>query len=390
MPRRILYLQPSYTPPSVDPEMDRFSHLSAELEGDVVQPVWWARPEQVEEVFGPGSYPVFTRGRFRYHWYLAWQHPPRQRRLRASWFLLRKGWEIYRQRGFDCIVAYSHMTNGLLGVLLKWLTGARLVIEIATSPHLIWLTGPPNWKWRNRFRQLYSDILLQITVRQCDRVRLLYAKQLDHYRSLRDKASSVFHEYVAMVRISRGSPSDEQFVYFVGAPWYLKGVDVLIEAFQRLSTEFSQVRLVLQGHFTSADRHQLEHLIGGNPAIQMFRAVPNEELLEQMRKATVFVLPSRCEGWGRVIAEAMGAGVPVIGSDAGGIPFLVRHGETGFVVPAGDSKALEERLRELLLNEGLRSKLGDRAYEIAHAELTESEYVRHFAAMVAAAVQGGA
>jgi hypothetical protein len=92
--------------------MDRFALLSARLEGDVLQPVWFETPAEVEAVFGPGSYPVHTVGKFRYHWHLGSPVRGIRQRLRTFRFYLRKGREIYRERPFDCIVAYSHMTTG--------------------------------------------------------------------------------------------------------------------------------------------------------------------------------------------------------------------------------------------------------------------------------------
>jgi glycosyltransferase involved in cell wall biosynthesis len=91
---------------------------------------------------------------------------------------------------------------------------------------------------------------------------------------------------------------------------------------------------------------------------------------------------------GRVVLEAMGAGIPVIGSDVGGIPHLLRDGETGFVVAGDDSDALEGRMRQLLLDDELRKRLGARGYELAHLELNEQVYVERFTEMVEAAVQG--
>jgi glycosyltransferase involved in cell wall biosynthesis len=213
---------------------------------------------------------------------------------------------------------------------------------------------------------------------------------MDHYPGLRHKPASVFHEFIPMAKVSRQPGGREPFVFFLGAPWFLKGVDFVIQAFHRLTGDFPGVKLRLQGHFTAADRIEMERLIDGNPAIEILKAEPNPQTLARMGQALLFVLPSRCEGLPRVILEAMGAGIATIGSTAGGIPFLVRDGETGFVVPVGDAGALEARLRELLADPDLREKMGNRAYEIAHTELTEQVYRREFAAMVDAVVQGGA
>src|SRR5262249_11839095 len=64
------------------------------------------------------------------------------------------------------------------------------------------------------------------------------------------------------------------------------------------------------------------------------------------------------EVFGYVIAEAMACGKPLIGTKVGGIPELVRDGETGFVVRRGDNAAIAERILELSFDSGLRSQMG--------------------------------
>ena len=76
---RILYVHATLVPPPTNLKTDRFYLLSEELEGDVLQPIWFSTPEQVEAVFGPGSYPVYTAGRFRYHWFLSRHRGIRQK-----------------------------------------------------------------------------------------------------------------------------------------------------------------------------------------------------------------------------------------------------------------------------------------------------------------------
>jgi hypothetical protein len=72
----------------------------------------------------------------------------------------------------------------------------------------------------------------------------------------------------------------------------------------------------------------------------------------------------------------MAAGVPVIGSDVGGIPYLIRVGENGFVVPVGDVSALDARLRQLLSASELRMRMGARGRELAHTNYSEKAYDR--------------
>lgn len=83
------------------------------------------------------------------------------------------------------------------------------------------------------------------------------------------------------------------------------------------------------------------------------------------RRWSAFAIPSRYEGFGLAALEAMASGLPVVGSDTGGIPELVDEGKTGFLFPAGDVDALADRLDLLLSDEPLRRRMGVAAQERA-------------------------
>lgn len=382
---RILYIQASWVPPPENLQADRFFLLSEKLSGDVLQPVWFERPEQVEAEFGPGAYQEYGRGQFQYHWFLSMRYGRWLRHLATQWFYFRKGLELHRKNRYGCIVVYSHMTPALTALALKFLTGAKLIVEIATSPELSYLYEHPRRTLGDRLMRLFSDGSLHLSVLLSDRVHLLYVSQLAHYPLLRRIPASVFHEFVPMSLIHRAGADRERVVLFVGAPWYLKGVDLLIEAFRRVTHEFPDVTLRIQGY--NPDNDKVEALAAAIPRIEIVKATSNPETLLRISRALLLVLPTRCDGMGRVLIEAMGAGVPVIGSDAGGVPHYVRHGDNGLVFRSGDVDELTERLRELLANEELRGQLGNRGYELAHTQYTERVYVDRFTGMVQATVE---
>ncbi len=390
---RILYIHSSFVPPPApaDEEIDRFYLLSSVMEGDVLQPVWFSTPAEVEAVYGAGSWPVYTRGRFRYHWFLAMDNGRFKPRGASFQFYLKTGLRLCRENKFDCMVVYSHMTTALMGVLLRLWTGIPLLPEIATSPDLVFLTDRPHPTLVDRLRRIHSDLLLHFSVLFSRRVHLLYPKQLAAYPLLRNTPSSVFHEFVpvrlidSILASKTERPPADDYILLVGSPWYLKGTDLLVDAWRRLAPEYPGVRLKIVGH--QADPEGLQAIVRDVPRVDLIKGIPNAEAITIISHAQVLILPSRCEGMGRVLIEAMAAGVPTIGTNVGGIPHMIRDGETGFVVPGGDSRALEARLRQLLADPALRHTMGEAGSIRAHRDLTESVYIREFAAMVNAAVR---
>jgi D-inositol-3-phosphate glycosyltransferase len=71
-------------------------------------------------------------------------------------------------------------------------------------------------------------------------------------------------------------------------------------------------------------------------------------------------MPSRYESFGLAALEAMACGTPVVASDVGGLSFLVRDGETGFLVPEGNAALFAEKISLLLRNPKLRNEMGKR------------------------------
>jgi glycosyltransferase involved in cell wall biosynthesis len=95
-----------------------------------------------------------------------------------------------------------------------------------------------------------------------------------------------------------------------------------------------------------------------------------------------FVLPSFFETYGTVWGEAMAAGLPVVGWQAGNLPFLADHGRDGVLVPVGDVRALGRAIEWLARDSALRARLGRAAYIHAAARPTWDETAARFFAII--------
>jgi glycosyltransferase involved in cell wall biosynthesis len=138
-----------------------------------------------------------------------------------------------------------------------------------------------------------------------------------------------------------------------------KGIRFLIEAVAQLRPRFPDLHLVLAGDgFERPDLVRLAERLGLGPRVTFLGWVPNAALPPYYRAAAVSVIPSLEEGFGIPAAEAMGCEVPVVATDAGGLPEVVEHGVTGLVVPRGDSTALAGAIGTLLDDPTLRRRMG--------------------------------
>ena len=108
--------------------------------------------------------------------------------------------------------------------------------------------------------------------------------------------------------------------------------------------------MVGEGPAGAALRAQAERLHLGDRVVFAGLRRDVERLLPLM---DVFVLPSQYEGFGIALIEAMAAGLPVIGTDVGGVPEIITHQQTGLLVPPGDAQALATAIERFLLDGAL-------------------------------------
>ena len=142
---------------------------------------------------------------------------------------------------------------------------------------------------------------------------------------------------------------------YVGRLAPQKRPDVVVEAFGRMTRP---ARLVVVGD--GPERSRIEALAARSPArerITLSGFVPHDAVPGILASLDVLVLPSAYEEMGSVLVEAMASGVPVVASDVGGIPEVVRDGETGLLVPPGDATALAAALDRLAADGDLRDRL---------------------------------
>ncbi|WP_448608986.1 glycosyltransferase family 4 protein [Geodermatophilus sp. URMC 60] len=151
---------------------------------------------------------------------------------------------------------------------------------------------------------------------------------------------------------------------YVGRLAPQKRADRLVEAFGRMREPAS---LVVVGD--GPDRERVQALAAGLPRAHLTGFVEHPAVPAVLASLDVLVLPSAYEEMGSVLTEAMASGLPVVASDVGGIPEVVRHGETGLLVPPGDVDALAAALDRLAADPGLRARLsvGARARAMDYA-----------------------
>jgi len=143
-------------------------------------------------------------------------------------------------------------------------------------------------------------------------------------------------------------------IVFVGQAVERKGLSVLLRAFEALREHVPATLTVI-----GADAKEVGPLLLDPRGVRTLGKVTDAEKHARLREADVLCAPSlRGESFGMVLTEAFAAGTPVVASAIPGYAGVVRHGEDGLLVGAGDATALARALRELALDPRRRAAMG--------------------------------
>lgn len=154
---------------------------------------------------------------------------------------------------------------------------------------------------------------------------------------------------------------NERFrMLYVGQLHYRKGLHYAVEAFRKL--KHPKKEFVIVGGETQVTGLEKTQLPDG---VIFTGVLKGEELREQYLQADVFVLPSLEEGFGLVVAEALGHGLPVVITTNTGAGDVITDKVEGFVVPPFDATGLQNRIQQLIDDPGLRKQMGQAALKTA-------------------------
>jgi glycosyltransferase involved in cell wall biosynthesis len=161
----------------------------------------------------------------------------------------------------------------------------------------------------------------------------------------------------------------DNLLLFVGRIVEQKGLPYTINAMKRVVKEYPSTRLAIVGRGKSkpALQHQVKKEgLENNVVFPGF--IPEEQLPNLYSSADVFLLPSLWEVLPIALVEALSCGSPLLVSDAGGNPEVAKDGENGFVFEKKNEQQLIEKLRIMVDDAALRSRMGKKSREIAEKE----------------------
>jgi glycosyltransferase involved in cell wall biosynthesis len=193
--------------------------------------------------------------------------------------------------------------------------------------------------------------------------------------------------YAEFQRETAATPVTPLQLFCVGRFDPVKGQDILLRAFHKLHAEFPQLRLVLAGDGPLRGAcERLAQDLGIAAVCDFLGNISHDEVLQQIQRAAICIVPSRSDNCPLTVIEALACGKPLVAAQVGGIPELLDDGIEGFLVEPDDPAALAERLARILRDETLRQRLGANArkrflarYEMTQAVKSEADWLETLA-----------
>jgi len=271
---------------------------------------------------------------------------------------------VHRSVGLDVLHAHyalPHAVSAFLARSAAETDARRAAPRVVTTLHGTDITivgSDPSYAPLTQFVIAQSDAATAVSASLAQETRELFCNQSGSVCDI-----EVIHNFVDTERFHPAAEprADDAPAVAIHVSNFraVKRVPWLVEAFAEAS-QGTNARLALVGDGPEEPAAQERARALGVEDRVDFHGM-RDDLAELLSHADAFCLPSSTESFGLSALEAMATGTPVVATRVGGVPEVVKDGETGYLVEVDDRAGFAARLRELLTNRDQARKLGDAA-----------------------------
>jgi glycosyltransferase involved in cell wall biosynthesis len=303
---------------------------------------------------------VFEKGQFFNHLLSlnipihVWNAPHKSVRMLKTYFDI-----ILHLRRAGCDILHSHLLD-TIGPIVGRLAGARVVATVHSDKR---------YGVKERFVLGRSDLVLCCGKEVLQNIRNFIPLEKMNFLNNAIRKQDVI-DYRRQVSLERfGIDENSNILASLGRLHHEKGYDVLIKAFRTVIKDVPNVILLIGGD--GEERNSLNELVeskGLGAHVKLLGLI--SETNDMLESCDVYINSSRCEGLPMTLLEAMAHGKPIVATNVGGNPEVVRNGMTGLLVPPENPEKLAEAIVKMLKDEPLRKNLGNAAFALFNGEYT--------------------
>ena len=289
---------------------------------------------------------------------------------------------IAQQKNFDLVHAHWSIPQGFTGLLLRKFRGIPWVTSLHGSD--VHGLNLPFLRGLNKKVILGSDACTANSRATAER-----AKRISGRDDIRVIPMGVdidfFSTSAGRATGQKQNGRHAETILYAGRLIDVKGVEYLIRAFPSVLEKHANAKLLVVGSGPcKGDLVNVSERLHLQGRVVFQEPVSQEELARYFSTADVVVLPSvrtdegETEGLGLVLLEAMACGVPVIGSATGGIPDIIKDGETGLIALQMNPHDLAEKILRILDDEALRKKVTEKGFGFVKQEFSWAVVAERF------------
>lgn len=288
---------------------------------------------------------------------------PRLFRSSASLFLESASIiRLVKKHKINIILAQSALFGGVQAIVCKMLFGTRVLVEVHGDHYFAWMSSPKG-------KAFFLDKVIRWVYRNADIVRVLNERMLEMFHDLKVIGNfEIIYNRVNLDIFSRPKSdfsftSEKVSIMSVGSFVERKGYRFVIEALGK-SGYAKRVKLILVGggeqkklYRRLAEQYKIE--------IDLYDRIPQNDFVNRLYNADIYIQPSYSEAVPRAIIEAMAMRLPILASDVGMIRGLLSDRVNGLLFSKGNEEEFLSCLDLLLENKALRKELATNAYRDA-------------------------
>ncbi|MFB0559692.1 MAG: glycosyltransferase family 4 protein [Candidatus Lokiarchaeia archaeon] len=269
----------------------------------------------------------------------------------------------------DIIHAHSYIfLTSNQAALTKKLTRIPFLLHLHGGIDFSPLTNDFSTRFKLYFKKsLYDRTLGKWTVQAADAVASVSKRDIELAKQLWDLDKEKLYwvpNAVNLDKFNRNSCNENKDplnVVFIGRLEAWKGAITFLEVAKLVRKERDDVNFLMIGD-GSLKNYILNNTV--NAHVKALGQIPHTMIPNILSEASVLVLPSYIEGLPTVCLEALASKVPVVASKVGGIPEVIRDGETGFLFSSGNAHLCAKKVLRLLTDEKLRRRMGERGRKL--------------------------
>lgn len=271
--------------------------------------------------------------------------------------------QIQQHSNIDVIHQLNPVVSGLTLSLLR--TRQPVILGPIVAPWSVKLKLPFSIVLSYKLKQLVAEPLFRLQQKQA--TTLLVAtpaaqSRLHEPERVAEKVYDLRHGIDADLFSPSPNHSSEDSapsILFLGQVSYHKGIFTLLDAFEKVAAAQPYCQLTIAGPWGDQIDHVKQRIssLSCRSQIKLLGPIQRSDVPQLMNSCTIYCMPSYGEAFGMGALEAMACGKPVVGTDAGGLRYLIPD-EGGRKVPPGESELLANALLEILSSPELQIKMG--------------------------------